>query len=235
MSAPAEIIERLKKLLRLARSSNPHEAQLALARAMDLAREHSISIDGLNPDEQAKEKNVTHRETEAEARLSYDKRYAWGICRAFFNVNTVSIDCIRQGRDGWPTHGIKTAIIGTASDIEIALYVFGFLTHHFSFCWRKHKGRLRNRRAFVHGMYQGIFSKLAEQMPDDGTAEAKGTELSLDLRRNYIAAVYGPTTRTVHREPDHAARAAAWAGYVQGRNTQIRPAVKGADAPLQLA
>ena len=55
MSATPEVIEKIKKLLRLARSSNPHEAQLALQRAMALAREHDVAVEGLNPDEQAKQ------------------------------------------------------------------------------------------------------------------------------------------------------------------------------------
>ena len=68
MSATPEILEKIKKLLRLARSANQHEAQLALARALELARAHDVAVDSLNADEQAKEKTITHGDTEARQR-----------------------------------------------------------------------------------------------------------------------------------------------------------------------
>jgi len=216
----AETIEKIKKLLRLARSSNIHEAQLALARAMALAQEHAVAIEGLDPDEQAKEKKVTHRETEPEGCISYDKRFAFGLCRTFFHVDTVTIRCIRTV-NGWPRYGYKTAIIGTNSDIEIALYVFGFLTHHFSFCWRKYRGRLRNRYAFVEGMFSGIYDRLTLDAP-----LSTGTELAVTDRENYIEAVIGKTKKSKHQGPDHDATAAKNAGYLHGRNTQIPGGLK---------
>lgn len=40
-----KILEKIKKLLRLAKSSNPHEAALALSRAQKLMQEHGIETD----------------------------------------------------------------------------------------------------------------------------------------------------------------------------------------------
>lgn len=90
--------------LRVECSSNPHEAQQALARAMGLAAEHNVAIEGLNPDEAAKEKKLTHEETEPRVRESYDARYAWVICRSFFNVDTVTMRGVRIV-NGWPRTG----------------------------------------------------------------------------------------------------------------------------------
>lgn len=218
MSATPEIIEKIRKLLRLARSSNPHEAQLALQRALALAREHDVAVEGLNPDEQAREKKVTHQETPVAARLSYDHRYAWAVCRRFFNVTTVEVACIRMV-DGWPRRGAKMAVVGTEADLCIARWVHGFIVHQFSWCWRHHRGRLRNRQAYVHGMYIGIVVTLEEQRP--APAQERAHALVLKERDTYIAAVIGKTTSSPMGRPDHAANAAAWAGYLQGRKTNI--------------
>ena len=155
MSAPTDIIEKIKKLLRLARSSNPHEAQLAMQRAMELAREHDIAVDSLNPDNQVKQKTVSHQDTGAKARLSYDQRYALVICQRFFHVTPVTRQKIQ--RDGiYARLRNFITFVGTSSAIEIALYVFGFLVQHFAYCWRKYRGRLSNRHAFIEGMFQGF-------------------------------------------------------------------------------
>lgn len=234
MSAPAEIIEKIKKLLRLARSSNPHEAQLALARAMALAREHSVAIDGLNPDEAAKEKTVTHEDTEPTLRLSYDKEYAVRVCQLFFRITPVFRTSIVMHR-GWPTRAKRVSFVGTRTDIAIALYVYGFLLHHFAFCWRKHKGRLRNRHAFVDGMFRGIARTLMDAEPAPTERDVNGTELMVADHSRYIDAHIGKTTDRAYGAPDHNAQAALNAGWIEGRNTVIaKPLTPAAAAPLTL-
>ncbi len=233
MNASAEIIEKIKKLLRLARSANAHEAQLAMQRALALAEEHRVTIEGLNPDEAAKEKATTHRDANQCVRLSYDRRYALAIVKKFFRVTAVEVQCLRMV-DGWPTLGFKVMYVGTRSDIEIAIYVADFLTHHFAFCWREFRGRLRNRQAYVHGMLEGLWAKLMEQMPPAASPAAKGTELVLSEQEAYIAAVIGKTKSRDMGRPDHDAHAARWAGYQQGQKTEIRTALKPAEQQLAL-
>jgi hypothetical protein len=234
MSTTSDIIDRIKKLLRLARSANPHEAQLAMQRAMELAAEHRVTIEGLNPDECAKEKATTHRDTRTFARINYDQRYALAICRLFFCVSTVECQVVRIV-DGWPRSAWKSMIVGTPGDIEIAHYVFGFLTQHFAFCWRQFHGRFRNRHAYVHGMFLGLRDKLSEQMPAADTSAAKGNELVLADQKAYIAAVVGKTTSSPLGKPDHEAHAAAFAGYLQGKKTEIRSALKPSTTEQPLA
>lgn len=231
MSAPAEIIERIKKLLRLARSSNPHEAQLAMQRALELAREHEVAVEGLNPDEAAREKAVTHRDTEEHLRVSYDKEYAVRICSRFFHVRAVFVKVVTNRR-GWPEIATKITFVGRRSDLEIAFYVYHFLQHHFGYCWREHRGRLRNRHAFVDGMFDGLYSKLAEAEPP---RDAKGTELVLRELETYIGAVIGETTKGEFREPDHNAHAARSAGWIAGRQTNIRTPLKASEGTLALS
>ncbi|MBX3736700.1 MAG: DUF2786 domain-containing protein [Candidatus Didemnitutus sp.] len=233
MSTGTEIIEKIKKLLRLSRSSNPHEAQLALTRALELAREHGIAVEKLNPDEQAKENVVTHRDTENCQRLSYDKEYAIRICAAFFRITPVLSNKIGTDRFGFPCVVKFTRFVGTASDVQIALYVYSFLVHHFAYCWRKHRGRLRNRHAFVDGMFHGIYNKLAEAQPEFISSEHALVERS---HQDYIEATIGKTTKHDCRTPDGDAKAARWAGYLHGRETNIAAPLKEGErtAPLAL-
>jgi hypothetical protein len=231
MSAPPEIVEKIKKLLRLSRSANQHEAELALARALALAREHDVAVDTLNPDEQAKEKAITHGDSEARQRLSYDKEYALRIVKAFFRVTPVIRDRIESdGRGGYCYVKFAT-FVGVASDIEVALYVYNFLVHHFAYCWRKNRGRLRNRHAYVDGMFIGIYTQLQKGQPE---WVSRAHSLALRTHEDYIAAVIGKTEKHDGREPDSSSATARFRGFVQGQQTNIAPALKSTDEPAHL-
>lgn len=235
MSASAEIIDKIKKLLRLSRSANPHEAALALQRALALAREHGVAVDSLNPDEQMKEKTVIHRETDGRQRMSYDKEYAVRIIQAFFHVTPVFNQRIVRPLGGRAYIEKFVTVVGTAADVEIALYVYGFLVHHFAFCWRKYRGRLRNRHAYVDGMFDGLYRKLFDAQPQPTERETKGNELVLAEHKCYIAAVIGKTSSIKLREADHDAHAARLAGWLKGQDTHIAPALRPSEEPAPLA
>ncbi|MBI5768723.1 MAG: DUF2786 domain-containing protein [Verrucomicrobia bacterium] len=215
MSAPAEIVEKIKKLLRLARSANPHEAQLAMQRALQLAEEHRVAVDGLNPD--AATPLITHQDTDSLARLGYDRNFAALIVKRFFRVRPIVRGAIHVV-DGWPRAGEKLSFVGTTSDIEIALYVYHFLVRHFAFCWRKHRGRLRNRYSYVHGMFEGLYHKLVEAEPPAPERQAEGTELALSMD-GYIAQHIGKIESKGMADPS--ADAARWAGFIRGRKPKF--------------
>lgn len=224
------IIEKIKKLLRLARSSNPHEAALAMQRALALAEEHRIAIEGINPDQSAPA--FAHRSGKVFARMSHDQTFASLIVQRFFRVKAITKGCVRVDKHGWPCAGEKMTFVGTESDLEIAFYVFDFLTHHFAYCWRKHRGRCRNRYSFIHGMFVGLHSKLSESEPPAPARSSKGNELELSMKA-YIAEHFGELK--TKGMPDAKAQAARWAGYVQGRKTEIRPGIKQTETtPLAL-
>lgn len=227
MSAPSEIIERIKKLLRLARSSNRHEAELAMARALELAAEHCVAIERLNADECAKEKATTHRVSEALSRVTYDREFANEICCRFFGVTALENHFIRMV-DRRPRSAVRIIWVGTRSEIEIATYVAAFLTRHFAFCWNRFGGRFRNRKAYVYGMYLGVARKLDEEMPK---FRSSGTELVLAEQKAYIAAQLGEPDSVYISPPDHRAHGAFIAGFRQGGQTQIRPALKPSKQP----
>ena len=54
------ILERLKKLLRMKRGGTPDEIATALRLAQQIADEHGINLDSLNPDEEGSSKMGTN-------------------------------------------------------------------------------------------------------------------------------------------------------------------------------
>lgn len=231
MNAPAEILEKIKKLLRLARSSNPHEAALAMEKALALAAEHRVAVDQLDPDHQAD--RVTHRDHEdLLSKLPHEHQFAARILQRFFRVR-----CIIRGKwhspaTRWrPVKRQYLTVVGTTSDAEIALYVLGFLVHHFRFCWRKHRGRCRNRPSFMHGMFLGLYSKLSEAEPKapEATVTNRALVVSFDA---YVAQHIGKTEDVKMADPT--AAAAVNAGWVQGRKTEILGGLKPSSSTLSL-
>lgn len=223
------ILDRLQKLLRLARSSNPHEAALAMQRAMELAAEHRIALDQVDPDRESP--RFTHRQHEDHfVRLPHEHQFAAAICKAFFDVRCIVQQVCRPGRGGYLQRREVITIVGTKSAVEIAHYVLGFLVHHFRFCWRKHRGRCRNRYAYMHGMFVGLYGKLAERHTAPATGHEAALVVSMD---HYLAEHFGDLTKHGFTKPT--ATAAHMAGYLQGRQTEIRPGLKpGVPAPLAL-
>lgn len=231
MSASAEILEKLRKLLRLARSSNPHEAALAMEKAMALAAEHRVSLDQVNPDHEPP--RATHRDSDEHfQRLPHEHQFAGMIVQRFFRVKTIARTVCRAGRDGWPQRREVLALVGTESAVEIGHYVLGFLVHHFRFCWRHHRGRCRNRAAFMRGMFVGLYHKLQEA---EAPASPTSTALEVSME-SYIAEHFGELKSKDVPGGGNSASAALRAGYAQGRQTEIRDGIKpGAAAPLALA
>ena len=63
------IIDKIRKLLRLSRSSNEHEAAAAAAKAQELLSEYNLSLDSMITEESASEASSTHRDIEDAASL----------------------------------------------------------------------------------------------------------------------------------------------------------------------
>lgn len=226
-------IEKIKKLLRLSRSANPHEAELAMAKAMQLAAEHRIAIDGINPD--AETPTITHKTTAPWQRVPYDKQYASKIAEVFFGISVVHERIIieKESRQGYRymERATRLIFIGTESDLAIAGYVFEFLTKHFSYCWRNHRGRCKKRQSFVYGMYVAIFQMLHSARPN--TDNPQGTQLDIS-HRDYIAQLFDNVETTKTKRPK-TSDGSFNRGFERGLSTQIRPAIPTTERqPLKL-
>jgi uncharacterized protein DUF2786 len=227
------ITEKVRKLLRLAKSANQHESESALAKAMELAALHQIDVSALSEDAEIA-KLVTRYFRCGGRRLSREWREALGVARKFFNVTT----CIMQSAG-------QVAFVGTESDVQIADYVTGFLVRTCrveleKFTTKEKARRLRmskNKRAsFINAFFGGVWLQLSDQR----TSQVKtitGLEIVLinasKARDAHLAEEIGETTTCRALDKPRDVKSTLFAGYDAGFNTLINPAL-GTDAPLAL-
>jgi hypothetical protein len=227
-----EAIEKIKKLLRMKRGGTAGEVENALAAAAKIAREFGISMESVNPDEAAERERITHVEDLLKSRLPAEARFAAAIVINFFNVQ-----CLL--RRSWR---YSITFVGTAWDCEIARYVFVFLQGHFRRSWhRRENKRLKNRLAFLNGMFLGLAAKLEAERPhpDVENPEGKSALIRIDRanqqRKDYLARLCPQAKDSNLPEDDSDAFAAKLAGVAAGQRTNIRSGLKGQGAPQRPA
>jgi len=227
------ITEKIRKLLRLAKSPNAAEADAALAKAMELAARHQVDASELADDDEVS-KFVTRYFTCGGRRLSREWREALALVREFFNVTT----CIMTGLG-------KVAFVGTETDVQIADYVTSFVVQRcraeLSTFTKKEKHRRRrmskNKRAsFITAFFSGLWVQLKKQR-EQQLSEINGFAIVLqnakEARSQHLEGEFGETTTCKALDKPRHVISTLFAGYDAGLNTQINPAL-GADAPLAL-
>lgn len=226
-----EIIDKIKKLLRMKRGGTAGEIENALAMAAKLAREHGINLDSVNPDDESKAERITHEEFLLKLGIPTEARYAALICLNFFNVQICTHNAVRRLRIR-----AKITFVGTAWDIQIAQYVLVFLQHAFRRAWRERENRrLKNREAFMNGMFLGLAVKLEEERTKEPGVGLIKLDQAIQLRKDYLAKLFPNSKAREMNLDDSDASAAKRAGVEAGQNTHIRSALKKSDAPGRAA
>jgi len=155
------VLDRIRKLLSLAQSANPHEAQSAARTAQRLMLRHNIDQLGTERcDGYASRRlgRTTGRTTEAERLLGT-------ILQDHFFVDVIWVHGYRPA-DGM--HGRVMEVCGRRENVEIADYVFNFVTGTADRLWREHKrgnGIQGNadRRTYLAGVMAGFRDQLDQQ------------------------------------------------------------------------
>lgn len=235
MTEDDRILDKIKKLLRLSRSSNPHEAALALQRAMELAQANGVRLASIDPDDEVA--GIRHKER-LEARLHYEKRLAIVLIQDFFSVRILR---------GW--NNLK--IVGRAPDIQIAEYAYVYLVRACRLCmaeWAKEESSARRRvtankrRSYVVGFMEGVrrnLKKLSVARADsvESMASVIATNLLEKRRRDDYVAERWKLGRPMSKVKFSVNNGAAVGGILDGMKTNISRPVSGADLhhPRQLA
>jgi Protein of unknown function (DUF2786) len=222
-------IEKIRKLLRLSKSSNQHEAELALQRAMELAAKHAVDLNALRMDG---DDDIHHRWIPCGLRVSYEEKKAKSVARGFFQVTT----CMSRGR---------YLMIGEEAAMDVAEYVIGFLVktcRRFLSAFAKlEKGRKRRmtttkRASFIDGFFMGVISelhdhetKLLKEYANLAIVLADG-QAKRNAKLNVVVGETITTTLAKKRQN----LSAATSGWLAGKKTQINPALKASDAPFAL-
>lgn len=155
-----KILDKIKKLLRLASSSNPHEAALALSRAQKLMQEHDIESD--SPELAGVNDFVVDAMSKAKTPAKYFAILAHSVAKAF------GCEYCFQ-----PTFkNMEVVFIGHEERPKIAGYVFSVLERQLNKARKEFIDSLSNRmkkqnktkRAdqFCEGWCIGVYRKITE-------------------------------------------------------------------------
>jgi len=113
-----DVVDKIQKLLALSKSSNQHEAELALTRAKELAFKHELDLAQIQSEKQVEKPTIVKSEQlpVTERKLAQD--YISAILQSHFRVRVIYTyhNC---------TRGLT--LVGKKTDLEIATYVNEFL------------------------------------------------------------------------------------------------------------
>lgn len=229
---PGEQLEKIKKLLRLSESSNPHEAALAMKRAMDMADRHNLDLSSLDLDEEVS--HIIHRWFPVGTRISRERQLALGLIRTFFHVEP----CLDYSRGA-------VVFVGTESDILVAEYVFAFLCSQCRVCLRNWQAQERRERRkitgnksanFIAGFFYGISSQLNAGRETLLMEDQKFAIILRDqqqARAEIMKDIIGEC-REISPRKARRNRTALESGFRDGKRTSINPALRSGEGRLAL-
>lgn len=227
MNSTEAIIEKIRALLRLAKSDNPHEAALAMERAAEIASKHQLDLADIGQEDDLHK--IISRDIPCPVRLAHEWKQAVSIVQTFFHVNAL----VLTGRS-------KVKLIGTELDIEIADYICTYLIR----ACRGAVAQFRNaekaaRRKttgakitnFIDGFFNGVAERLYSQRASQKTSNsqyavilANGKSARDEWSTDYLG---GRAIKTLGMPSARRNDNALYSGLKAGRQTQINPGLRG--------
>ncbi|WP_114709076.1 DUF2786 domain-containing protein [Vibrio cholerae] len=221
MTDNAKVIDKIKKLLSLAESSNPNEALLAAKRARRLMDQHSISKQDI---ENAGSKEFLESKSEYE----YRQRNAWVI--KLQNAVAELNDCI--GVIEWCSGSVMHKFRGFTADAVVAKMTLDYLIETCNRCCneadvygRSEKNQFR--LGFARVIAVKVYSIIAER--EEKFVSTTGTNI-IPLKLNQIKNHFGElsTDKGVKsREPTLSEMEAYMSGVMAGSKTGLDKQIDG--------
>lgn len=162
-SPNSSVLERVRKLLSLASSSNVHEAETAMNKANLLILKWNLKLS-----RESENKLFIHKHLGKPGRIDMIKRTLSQILRDFFFVEVLwvqSYDVKMQKR------GSVMEICGSRENVDIAEYVYHFLSNISEMYWKdyKKKNKASKRMHYIYGLLLGFYEKLEFQNSHQAT------------------------------------------------------------------
>lgn len=164
------VLERIRKLLALAGSSNQHEAEIAMNKAHELMLRHNIEATGA----QVRQGYEVRHLGDAEKRTSRVESAIATLLSEFFFVKVIQVPVYLPlaGK-----RGSLFEITGTRPNVEMATHVYEFLRATAERLWRDNRNDARvksgkDRLSYQAGVIGGFRDKLAAERK-----QLKGTGL----------------------------------------------------------
>ena len=208
------VIEKVKKLLNLAASSNPHEAELATLKANQLILKHHLS-----------RSDLAAETIFIKTLLSAPKRTA--MMMAIYEILTHFLvrPLLHMGRG--------RALLeagGTREQVELAAYICDYLVEEFEALWikysREHKLKgLREKNSFFVGIARGFAQKLTQSRTQMELSDSRAlVKIEQDLKHRVDRYLGGLSRAQSGQQVNHRAQEL---GQAAGRSLNIRQGVKG--------
>lgn len=220
--ASEKILRKVKNLLKLAESSNPHESELATLKANQLLLKHNIEYTNVSNDEYLYVK-----------KLLVTKRKDAKLCAIYEILRHFMVKPILSYAKG----EVSIEATGTKTNIELAEYVAGFLDHELERLWTKYKNEhelkgLRAKNSFYYGLSKGYESKIKKARDSfsiDETTALTIIETNLD---NQVQRIYNRlSSASSSSSRDHNSYSL---GQKAGRSLNINQGVKSGASALFL-
>ncbi len=163
-AAESHALDRIRKLLALAGSSNEHEAELAMKKAHELMLRHNLDAAQARA---ASGYQVAHV-GDPEKRGNRVESDIVGLLIEFFFVKAIRVP-VYVARTG--TRGLVYELVGSPENLEMARHVYEFLMATVERLWRENRSdpRVRSGRDRLHyqaGVVNGFRGKLLAQQTD---------------------------------------------------------------------
>ena len=215
------ILEKVRRLLALSKSSNPHEAAAAAAKAQELLTRHKLAM-----------ADVPDKDREEYTRRFLDTANSAQWISSLVNMVGRAHYCrVVSHRNG------IYAFIGRPSDIKIALYVYAYLAREIirlaDDAWKDFDGYARSPRewktAFHHGAVKGVGDAFdAQRREHEAQPDTRSLIIVSDKALAEAKGRYYPQGTIAGRRVQRFDNAEAFqVGYRAGRDISIR---KGIDS-----
>lgn len=171
-----KLIDKLRKLLRLGTSSNQHEAELAMQKALEIAQAHGIELSNISVE--VNQSDIGEDSIQFGQRMPIVSEYVFSILQLFFNVKVI--------QTGNRLYGRQVILVGSQDHIYTAKYIYDFLADAMDRSWKSYYSvrygiGLAERKNYFLGFYNGLKHKLDEQKRQ---TEEQNTNLALMVVNN---------------------------------------------------
>lgn len=227
-----QVLDKIKKLLALANSSNEHEAKAASAMANKLLTKYNLTMKDCD--------DVDHKYNEKFFNTGKQKqptewKFVQSLLREFFFVEIVHTR--KPITTGSPLTGdfkmkyeFCYVMFGQPHNIEIAIYIRDFLIRSFKDSFaeykRVYKASTAARQSYYHGLYQGLHAQLAESRKSVETETGLVVVPDADLEDFVQDSMNGALTKNKNKVKIND-KDAALAGYDRGKDLQISRGMNG--------
>jgi hypothetical protein len=219
-----DILLKIKKLFALAESPNPHEAEAAMLKAHQLIARHNIDLVALKKERRF----VSCLVGPAALRHTRDRYDLANLIQDFYFVQGiwVPVYVLEKGK-----MGRVLEVSGTRENVEMASYVYDYITHYIDGQWRVFSGGNGNGRRrkvdFAQGVLDGFRRKLTP--PKKGGVDGKDERAVVSLEdpqlRRYLKHRY-PHIRSFRRQGAGVDPGAMKAGIAAGQSLVIAKGIR---------